>query len=150
MRTLYTLCLFFLITIVGLAQDTDPVYGIIKPNESKENKTTASLYYMDYQTLKRYLDYETMHKFDSMKLKTYEEFVQNFSDQKFLYDSLNRLGKLEADYWHDLLLSTDEQLQETEKEVVILKDKNQDLKRSRIYFFIFGALAGFFGWATLN
>lgn len=142
--------LFLLITNVVLAQDNKRVYGILEPNIILENKTGASLYYMDKQTLKKYMDYKTMYKYDSMKLETYEELFQNFSDQKYLYDSLNRLGKLEANYWYDHLLKTDKELQDSKKEVVILKDKNQDLKRSRVYFFIFGALAGFFGWATLN
>ncbi len=148
MKTTCTLLLFLITAYASQAQDR--VYGIIEPDKSYENTTGGSIYYMDYPTIKRYMDYETMHKYDSMKLKTYEELVENLGEQQYLYDSLNRLGKLEANYWYDHLLKTDKELQESKKEVVILKDKNQDLKRSRVYFLIFGALAGFFGWATLN
>lgn len=148
MKALYTTLLFLFAAYASQAQDK--VYGIIEPDKSYENTTGGSIYYMDYPTIKRYMDYETMHKYDSIKLKTYEELVDNLGEQQYLYDSLNRLGKLEANYWYDHLLKTDKELQESKKEVVILKDKNQDLKRSRVYFFIFGALAGFFGWATLN
>ncbi len=148
MKTICTLCMLLFAAQVSQAQDK--VFGSLEPGKSYENTTGGSIFYMDYPTIKRYMDYETKHKYDSMKLRTYEELVENLGEQQYLYDSLNRLGKLEANYWYDHLVKTDKELQESKKEVVILQDKNQDLKRSRVYFFIFGALAGFFGWATLN
>ena len=114
--------------------------GFIKPGETHINKGIDTIYYMPKSKLIEFKSLQTNYNYSLQKIGKYESLVANYKNRIFLADSTNVLRKIESDIWHSKLVSNDKLFEEERKVTIQLNQDKQNLKRSRIYYFLAGVL----------
>lgn len=130
--------LFILSILIASAQAQS---GFVNPGKTYVNQSRDTVFYMPKSKLIEFKALQTKYDFSLKKIGKYEKLVANYEERIFLADSTNILRKIESDIWHSKLLSNDNLLEEERKVTIQLNQDKQDLKRSRIYYFLAGVVA---------
>ncbi len=130
---LFVLCMLS----VGIHAQT----GFIKPGKTYVNTSGDTIYYLPQSKLIEYKILQTNYDYSLQKIGKYEKLVANYKERIFWADSTSRLRKIEADIWRTKLLSNDNLFEAERKVTIQLNQDKQDLKRSRIYYFLAGIVA---------
>lgn len=101
--------LFFLIHAGVFAQSQ-----ILPPGETFSNQTADTLYIIPMQQVKSLLSDAVSNEINMQKLELYKNKLSLFEERSALADSAITIKKLEAGYWHGLLLKNDELLEKPE------------------------------------
>jgi hypothetical protein len=137
MKEMIVYSLFFLIHIGVFAQSQ-----ILSPGKTFSNQTADTLYIIPMQQVKLLLSDAVSNEINMQKLELYKNKLSLFEERSALADSAITIKKLEADYWHGLLLKNDELLESQKIENIKLIDDKNRIRQSRVYYLVAGVLAG--------
>jgi hypothetical protein len=129
--------LLFLFTSVTFAQSQK-----IVPGQTFSNVTVDTMYVIPIQKVKSLLSDAVSNEINLQKLELYKQKISLFENRSALADSAMTLKRLEADYWHDLLLKNDQQLENQKIENMKLIDDKNRIRQSRVYYLVAGIIAG--------
>ncbi len=116
------------------AQDTasPAVKHILKPNTDYKNTTDKDMFVLSDDAMTRILQYLTRYSVEMKRRELLELKLATYEARIAAADSATTLKKVEADFWHAKLLSTDDEL----KQVRIERSKWYN---SRLLWFIVGS-----------
>ncbi|MEO9482559.1 MAG: hypothetical protein ABJG47_03910 [Ekhidna sp.] len=117
------------------------IIGLIKAGDRFQNPYDFNLFYMPRSKVIEFKNLETRSEFDSLRIVLFQEKLKTYEERIFLADSATQLRKLEANFWHDKLLSNDMLLEEEKKTNVKLRADLDRVRQSRIYYFVGGIIA---------
>lgn len=124
--------------------------GLIKPGQSFQNPFDFNLFYMPRAKVVEFKNLETSSEFDSLRIVLYQDKLKTYEERIFLADSATRLRQLEANFWHDKLLSNDSLLEEEKKTNVKLRADIDRIRQSRLYYFVGGIIVSSVVIGVLN
>ena len=123
------------------AYSQSPTVGIIRSGDTYTNDHDSKVYYMPESKVMKYLDLQTKVEIDSARISKYQELITNYEERIFLADSSTALKRIEADIWYRKLQENDSALEIQRVENIRLKDDNNRIRKSRIYYFVAGILS---------
>lgn len=112
------------------------------PGKTFSNQTADTLYIIPMKQVKSLLSDAVSNDINLQKLDLYKNKLSLFEERSALADSAIAIKKLEADYWHGLLLKNDELLESQKIENIKLIDDKNRIRQSRVYYLVAGMLAG--------
>ena len=132
------LLILMLSSSMAWAQST---IGIIPPGGSHTNNNTYKEYFLPESKIIDFLNLKTQSEMDSLRILKYQELTKNYEERIYLADSTTSLLRIESQIWHSKLQQNDLLLEEEKKVNIHLRDENQRIRRSRIYYMLAGVVA---------
>ncbi len=117
---------------------------LLLPAANFTNETNDTLFILPSKQVKALLSDAVSNDINLEKLKLYQQKVILNEERIALADSAIQMKKLEAEFWHQQLLSNDQSLENQRIENMKLIDDKNRIRKSRIYYLVAGFVAGAF------
>lgn len=114
----------------------------LNPGQTYANNTQDTLYIIPIQKVKSLLSDAVSNDINVQKLNLYKSKLSLYEERSALADSAINIKRLEAEYWHDLLLKNDQRLENQQLENLKLVDDKNRIRQSRVYYLVAGVIAG--------
>lgn len=114
----------------------------LNPGQTYANNTQDTLYIIPIQKVKSLLSDAVSNDINVQKLNLYKSKLSLYEERSALADSAINMKRLEAEYWHDLLLKNDQRLENQQLENLKLVDDKNRIRQSRVYYLVAGVIAG--------
>ena len=131
----------FLIAIIFFPLTAQETTGIIRPGENFLNNTQEALYFLPRTSVVKLFNYKTRADLDSIRVDRFRDLSRVCESRLQYADSTIALKQNEAEYWKSQLEKTDAELLNQKKLNLRLKDENQKVKKSRVYYLLGGTVA---------
>lgn len=136
MKNISLLILAISLSISAWTQNSNT--GIIRTGESHTNHNPYKEYYLPESAVLKLLDIQTKAEMDSIRVEKYKELAAHCQERIDLADSTNALLRVENQIWYSKLHTNDLLLEDEKKTNIELRDDNQRIRKSRLYYFIAG------------
>jgi len=140
-KILFVLIIALFSHCVYTQEESASIIGKILPGHSYTNTTSDTLVYFDMEMLDKFLILKIKADISERKIMLLQEQMMVNDERAMLSDSAIAVKSAEAEFWRIKLLQNDQQLLESQKQNINLHYENQNIRKSRVYYFIAGVIA---------